>query len=84
MNITFQWNQKPSPDEQELLETKTTEILQDRDINPCHPGAILVSLKISGPLDNKLQGSAKCQCGKKLMDFTGGPSASIQTITEYK
>jgi len=67
MNIEFHWAPQPNADDQEGLESKISGMLQNICIKPCHPGAISVSLGISGPLDNKLQGSAKCQCGKILM-----------------
>jgi len=84
MNIEFHWSPQPSSDDQETVESEVSSILQDRDIKPCHPGAISVSLGISGPLDNKLQGSAKCQCGKMLMTFEGGSNASNLVITEFE
>ena len=82
MNIEFHWAPQPNLDDQEAVESEISGILQDKDIKPCHPGAIFVSLGISGPLDNKLQGSARCQCGKILMTFKGDNRASNLVFTE--
>ena len=84
MNIEFHWSPQPSLEDQEAVESAISTIPQDRDLKPCHPGAISVSLGISGPLNNKLQGSAKCQCGKMLMTFKGDSNASNLVITEFE
>ncbi|MEA1946312.1 MAG: hypothetical protein U9N83_03295 [Thermodesulfobacteriota bacterium] len=84
MNIEFHWAPQSNPESQEIVEREIFQIIQDRDIKPCHPGAISVSLVISGPLDTKLQGSAKCKCGKTLMTFKGDDNASCLELTENK
>lgn len=84
MNINFHWSPQPNSKARETIETEIFGILQDRDIKPCHPGAISVLLGISGPLDNRLQGSAKCQCGKLLLTFEGSSNGSNLVITEFE
>jgi len=84
MDIEFHWSPQPSSDDRETIESELTSILQDRDIKPCHHGAISVSLGISGPLDNRLHGSVKCRCGKMLMTFEGDSNASNLAITELE
>jgi len=84
MDIEFNWTDNPNSAGKEAVENEISEILKDRDIKPCHLGGIYVTLGIRGPLDNRLEGSAKCSCGKTLMTFEGGSSASNLTITEFK
>ncbi len=84
MDIEFNWMDNPNSADKESVENEISEILKDRDIKPCHTGAIYVTLGICGLLKNRLEGSAKCSCSKKLMTFEGGSSASNLTITEFK
>lgn len=84
MNIEFDWTPQLIPEAQDVVERKISHILQDRDIKPCHPGTIFVSLSISGSLDTILQGSAKCKCGIILMTFKGDEKASSLEFTENK
>lgn len=81
MNIEFNWVPVPNPEDQKTVEIEISNLL--KDIKPCHPGAISITLRISGPLDTNLQGTAKCQCGKILMDFKGDNMASRLVFTEY-
>ena len=83
MTIEFNWDPLPKPEDQKTVEIEISDILKDRDLEPCHPGAISITLRISGPLDTNLQGTAKCQCGKSLMDFKGDNMASSLVLTEY-
>jgi hypothetical protein len=88
MNIDFQWKRQPSADdEKSLVETKIAEILQDRNISPCHPGTTSVSLDIiinsDYPLEDRVQGSAKCQCGETLLVFECSGNAKGFTIEEF-
>lgn len=82
MDIKFNWTGHPNTDDKEVVENEISGVIQDRDIKPCHPGAIYVSLGIYGPLDNRLEGSAKCQCGKTLTSFKGDNRASRLVFTE--
>lgn len=84
MNINFHWSPQPKVKTRETIESEIFGILQDRNIEPCHSGAISVLLGISGPLDNRLLGSAKCQCGKLLLTFEGSSIASNLVITEFE
>lgn len=83
MNIEFNWVPLPNPEDQKTVEIEISDLLIDKDIKPCHPGAISITLGISGSLDTNLRGTAKCQCGKILMDFKGDNTASRLVFTEY-
>ena len=76
MNIEFHWSPESNPADQEAVETELREVFQDIELQPCHPGTIITYLDISGPLEIKLTGSVKCQCGKTLTTFTGDSEAS--------
>lgn len=84
MNLEFHWSPQPSLDDQERVENDISGILQDRDIKPCHLGAISVLLGIGGPLNNELYGSAKCQCRKVLMTFKGNSDTMNLEIEEFE
>ena len=84
MDIKYHWDPLPNSEDQEAVESEISGIIHDRDIKPCHPGAISVSLGISGPLDNKLQGAAKCQCGNTIITFKGDNEASNIVFTEIE
>ena len=84
MNTEFIWSPKPTPETQSTVERKISELLDDRNIKPCHANTISVGLGISGALDITLQGSAKCECGKILMTFNGDNRASHLKFSEYK
>ena len=84
MDISFRWSQQSNLDQQKSIEGEIAAIIKNRNISPCHPGSISVSLGISGPLDDKFQGSAECQCGKKLMEFSGSPYSLKINFREYK
>jgi hypothetical protein len=75
MNIEFHWSPESNSATQAAVETELREVFQDR-LQPCHHGTIITYLGISGPLEIKLTGSVKCQCGKTLATFTGDSEAS--------
>ncbi len=81
MNIIFEWGEYPrrEPDIQVNTEVEVSAIIKDHDIKPCHSDAIIVSLGIGGQLNTDLRGSAKCECGKTLMEFEGFQS----TISKF-
>ena len=84
MSIDFQWMEQPSQEQKGTIEDELSAVYQDKNIAPCHPGTIVVTLGVTGPLENTLEASAKCTCGKKLIDISGDPSASRLTLKIYE
>lgn len=80
MTVDFKWQNPPSKDNQDNIESEVLDILHREDIKGCHPGVMLIHLSIVGPLDYTLEGRVECQCGKILTDFKG----SINGITQYR
>jgi hypothetical protein len=82
MDIEFHWSSRAVLEDPAVVETEIRETLQNSELQPCHPGQVLVFLAVGGPLNTTLTGSVKCHCGTTLATFRGDSQASNVVITK--
>ncbi len=81
MKKVFLWNN--SLQTKKDIEDMLSDVIAERDIQPCHGDLLQIKLNVDGALDEKLEGIIACTCGKLLAQFDSLVHSATLNITEY-
>lgn len=72
MQCQFKWETSIAKEAQEGVEERLRyDFATHPPMQTCHKGVTLVTLSVSGPFLNAIEGSVKCACGKAIGTVKG-------------
>ena len=82
MKKNFIWQSNFEESQVEDIEILISNVIEERNLVPCHLNQLDIILAITGPLDNIVEDQILCTYKKVIMKFEGPSDGSKLTLEE--